>query len=251
MTASESPSSAPAARRFELRAMLVFGVAFVAALLFAVILLLVERKSDFLLRFDTRTADETHEFALRHRAFTNVMRFFSAIGSPPAWWTIFALVVAWLAYRRLPRMIAFVTVTAIGSSLLNHLIKATVDRARPHLPDPLVVASGKSFPSGHAQAAIVGYGILLAVFMPVIPRRARPWVTSVAVLMVLLIGFSRIALGAHYVSDVIGGFLVGLVWLVGLGAAFRAWRYDEGKPVGPATEGLEPEHRDRLLGRDP
>jgi undecaprenyl-diphosphatase len=115
----------------------------------------------------------------------------------------------------------------------------------------VVVASGKSFPSGHAQAAIVGCGILLAVFMPVISRRVRPWAVGVAVLMVLLIGYSRIALGVHYFSDVIGGYLVGLVWLLGLGTAFRMWRKEAGKPAGSVKEGLEPEQRDRLLGRDP
>jgi undecaprenyl-diphosphatase len=240
-----------AARRFELRAVLVFVLAFVAAVLFAVVLYLVTRKSDFLLRFDTQAADRAHRFALRHKGFTNLMRFFSAIGTSVAWWMVFAVVIAWLARRRLRRLIVFVVVTALGSSLLNNLIKITVDRTRPHFADPVVVASGKSFPSGHAQAAIVGYGILLAVFMPVISRRARPWVVGVAAVMVLLIGYSRIALGVHFVSDVIGGYLVGLVWLLGLVAAFRTWRREEGKPAGPAADGLEPEQRDRLLGRDP
>jgi membrane-associated phospholipid phosphatase len=176
----------------------------------------------------------------RHHSFTSAMRLASDLGSSVAWWIILIPVVGWLAYRRLPRLAAFVVVTAVGSSLLNTAIKVAVNRARPHLADPVAIASGKSFPSGHAQAAIVGYGILLLVFLPVIARRARPWVTAAAVLMVLLIGFSRIALGVHYFSDVIGGFLIGGAWLFAMTAAFSAWRIEEGKtPVHP-SEGLEP-----------
>ena len=104
----------------------------------------------------------------------------------------------------------------------------------------MAIAGGKSFPSGHAQAAIVGYGILLLVFLPVIARRARPWVTAVAASLVLLIGFSRIALGVHYFSDVIGGYLIGGAWLFAMTAAFSAWRMEEGKPPVHPSEGLEP-----------
>jgi undecaprenyl-diphosphatase len=140
----------------------------------------------------------------------------------------------------------FVAVTAVGSSLLNNVVKLSVHRARPHLSDPVAVAAGKSFPSGHAQAAIVGYGILLAVFLPVIGRRWRPLAIAVAALLVLLIGFSRIALGVHYLSDVIGAYLIGTVWLIGMVTAFRTWRRELGKPVADLDEGLEPEHRDQL-----
>ena len=55
-----------------------------------------------------------------------------------------------------------------------------------------------------------------------------------------------IALGVHYLSDVIGGYLIGLVWLLGMISAFRAWRRDEGKAVADLGEGLEPESSQRL-----
>ena len=59
-------------------------------------------------------------------------------------------------------------------------------------------------------------------------------------------GFARIALGVHYLSDVIGAVLIGTVWLIGMVSAFQTWRREEGKPVADVDEGLEPEHRERL-----
>jgi len=144
------------------------------------------------------------------------------------------------------RILAVLVVTDIGSSLLNNLIKLLVGRARPTLLDPVAVAGGKSFPSGHSQAAIVGYAILVAVFLPAVAKRWRGWLIAVAALLVLLIGFSRIALGVHFLSDVIGAYLIGTVWFIGMATAFGAWRQAEGKPAPSVAEGLEPEQGDAL-----
>jgi membrane-associated phospholipid phosphatase len=240
------PVSTPAPVRFGRRALLSFTTVLVTAVAFAILLMLVKSKSSGVLRIDNSVADELHEFVRTHRTFTSAMRFASNLGSTLAWWIILLPVIGWLGYRRLPRLAAFVAVTAIGSSLLNNTIKLAVDRARPHLADPVASASGMSFPSGHAQAAIVGYGILILIFLPAISRRMRPWAVAIASLVVLLIGFSRIALGVHYFSDVIGGFLVGGAWLFAMTVAFSAWRTDEGKPPVHPSEGLEPEQHDRI-----
>ncbi|HTZ44331.1 MAG TPA: phosphatase PAP2 family protein [Jatrophihabitans sp.] len=229
-------------RRFGVRA----GIAFGCALLFAVLAALVRSAAGPVLRTDRATDDTLHGFALRHAGFTSAMRVVSDVGTTPAWIVILAPVVGWLLYRRLPKLAVFVVVTAAGSSLLNNAIKLLVGRARPHLADPVAVAAGKSFPSGHSQAAIVGYAILVAVFLPAAPRGRKPWLVVPAVLMVLLIGFSRIALGVHYLSDVIGAYLIGTVWFLGMAAAFGAWRRDEGKPTPAVAEGLEPDQGDRL-----
>lgn len=233
-------------RRFAGRAVLVFGIALVAAALFVTVLLLVASHSPWLLRTDRSVAADLHRYALRHSTFTATMRVLSDSGKTVVWFLVMALVAGWLLYRRLRRLAIFVAVTVVGSSLLNNLVKLVVHRARPHLSDPVALAGGKSFPSGHAQAAIVGYGILLAVFLPIIPRRWRTLATAVATLLVLLIGFSRIALGVHYLSDVIGAYLIGTVWLIGMISAFRTWRRELGKPTPDLDEGLEPEHREQL-----
>jgi len=233
-------------RRFAGRAVLVFVIAFAAAALFLAVLLLVTSSSETVLRLDRATANDLHRYALSHRGFTRAMRWISNSGKTVVWFLLLALVAGWLLRHRLRRLAIFVAVTAVGSSLLNNLVKLAVHRARPHLSDPVAVAAGKSFPSGHAQAAIVGCGVLLAVFLPVIPRRWRPVAITAAAVWALLIGFSRIALGVHYLSDVIGAYLIGTVWLIGLISAFRTWRREDGKPVGDLRDGLEPEHRDQL-----
>jgi undecaprenyl-diphosphatase len=71
-----------------------------------------------------------------------------------------------------------------------------------------------SFPSGHSQAAVVGYSVILVLFLPLLGEVWRKVAVVVAILMVLAIGFSRVALAAHYVSDVLAGFVLGLAWVV-------------------------------------
>jgi len=235
-----------ARRRFEARAILAFVAIFVAAVPFAVLVALVTTASKTLAHLDRDVANSLHHFAGAHSGFTTAMRTISATGSPTAWWIVLTPVFAWLLYRRLPRLAAFVAVTALGSSLLNSAIKLSVNRTRPHLSDPVASAVGKSFPSGHTQSAVVGCGVLVLIFLPVVPRRARPWLLVAAGLIVALIGFSRIALGVHYLSDVIGAILIGLAWLLAMTAAFAAWRREERKPPSHPAEGLEPEQRGRI-----
>ncbi|UQX88206.1 phosphatase PAP2 family protein [Jatrophihabitans telluris] len=246
MTADEPGTlrSEPA-RRFGLRVTALFAGTLLAASLFGVVLLLVRAKNSVVHRWDSSVAEHLHRFALDHRSYTRVMQTISDAGAPPAWWAILFPVTAWLVWRRRYRLAAFVVVTTVGSSLLNRLIKATVGRARPHLVDPVSAAGGASFPSGHAQAALVGWGVLLLVFLPYLPDRWRRPAIAFAAVVVLAIGYSRIALGVHYLFDVVGAYLVGAVWLVGLTLGFRAWRRELGEPVPEVSEGLEPDGPDR------
>lgn len=212
-----------AARRFGLRAVLAFIAILTAAVPFGALVLLLHAKVHWLAQIDLRTAENLHGFDERHPAFVSTMRVITNSGAPLTWIIVLGLVTAWLLWRRLFRLAAFVAVTGLGSSLLNDTIKVLVGRTRPVLVDPIATATGKSFPSGHTQSAIVGYGILVLIFWPVIAARLRPIMLAVAAVMVLLIGFSRIALGVHYVSDVVGALLIGGAWLLALTAAFSAW----------------------------
>lgn len=235
---------------FGTHAVLAFVAVGLVAVPFSILILLVRAKSDPLLHLDNDLASSLVSFAFRHPAFTSAMKVISRIGSPTGWWVVLTPVFIWLLYRRLPRLAAFLAVTALGSSLLNSLIKATVDRARPHLPESVATAHGTSFPSGHAQSATVGCGILILIFLPVVRRGRRKWLFVAAALIVALIGFSRIALGVHYLSDVLGGVVIGVAWLLAMTAAFSAWRREEHKAPVRADEGLEPEQRRRLAPGD-
>jgi membrane-associated phospholipid phosphatase len=232
--------------RFGIRGLLAFVAVFLVAVPFGIIVLLLREKATWLRHVDLATANDLHSYDESHPGFVTTMKVITNSGMSLVWIGVLILVGLWLLYRHLYRLATFLAVTAIGSSLLNEAIKRTVGRTRPVLVNPIATATGKSFPSGHTQAAIVGYGILVLIFLPVVARRWRPVLIAVATLMVLLIGFSRIALGVHYLSDVIGGIIIGSAWLLAMTAAFSAWRRDERLPPVRPTEGLEPEHADQL-----
>jgi uncharacterized protein (TIGR03382 family) len=230
-TSSREPGTrldAPVDARVDDRVARVVVVAISLALLvlFALTLLLVDARWAPLLRADQGARDGLHSFALSHAAFVTAMRLTSNAGAGVTWAVLLTPVVAWLLWRRQRRLALFVAVTAVGSSLLNSAVKTAVHRVRPNLSDPVAYAQGLSFPSGHAQAAVVGYGLLLLVFLPVLDGARRRAVIILAVVAVLGIGFSRIALGVHYVSDVVGGILLGAAWVAAMTAAFNVISVD-------------------------
>jgi len=241
------PSPTPEGEaRFGLRGVLAFIAVFLVAVPFGLLVLVVREKAAWLRHLDLDTANSLHRFDEHHPTFVTAMKVISNIGASLTWIVVLTLVGLWLLYRRFYRLVFFLAVTAIGSSLLNELIKTAVDRARPTFLDPVATATGKSFPSGHTQSAIVGYGILVLIFSPAFTRW-RTTVLTPAVIMVLLIGFSRIALGVHYLSDVVGALVIGLAWLLAMTAAFSAWRREEHLPPVHLAEGLEPEFKDELI----
>jgi undecaprenyl-diphosphatase len=232
-----------------MRALIAAVALVLVAVPFALLLFLVQDKWRPLARADAGARDDLHSYAVGHGPFVTAMNTLSTLGSAPVYIAVFAVVVGWLLWRRLPRLALFVVVTVAGSSLLNQVVKVAVDRSRPVLPDPVAHANGMSFPSGHAQSAVVAYSVLLLVFLPVLRGIWRPTAVAVAVLMVLGIGFSRVALGVHYVSDVLAGYVLGGAWVLAMAAAFNAWRVERGKPKASLDEGLEPEAAPRLDAR--
>ena len=103
-------------------------------------------------------------------------------------------------------------------------------------------APGNSFPSGHSLGSIVCYGALFLVFLPAASRRWRTWFAIVTAALVAMIGISRTLLGVHYISDVIGGWAIGIAWLGLTTFAFELTRRAAGRPAShPVAEGLEPE----------
>ncbi|GAB3647560.1 phosphatase PAP2 family protein [Ramlibacter alkalitolerans] len=122
-------------------------------------------------------------------------------------------VAAWLAWRRHWPQVARLAVVPAGM-LLNAGLKNVFHRPRPVAGEPLVHLLTLSFPSGHAAGSTVFYGALCALaFARWRSRAIRATAVALATLMVLLVTFSRVYLGAHYLSDVVAGVAVGAICL--------------------------------------
>src|SRR6185503_19518696 len=118
-----------------------------------------------------------------------------------------------------------------------------VGRLRPVVAHPVAHGGGASFPSGHSLGSFVCYGAVLLAFLPAVPGRwRRPVVIAVATL-VALIGISRILLGVHFLSDVVGAWALGVAWLGATTYGFELARAAQpGRAATkPLAEGLEPE----------
>ncbi|MEU8575061.1 phosphatase PAP2 family protein [Streptomyces asoensis] len=229
-------------RRFGARLLGAALVAAVAAVPFALLLVLVEGRWGPLRRLDTGAARRLHHTAVTHPAWTDVLRFLSDwVWDPAVLRTVVALLTLWLLYRRAWRLAAWSAVTAVAGGLIGLLVKTVVERARPSLEDPVAHAPGFSFPSGHAMTATTSFAVLLLVLLPLVPRAWRPLCWAFAVVSVLGVGFTRVALGVHWFSDVVGGWLLGLAVVALTAWAFEAWRTESGRGHSDVSEGLEPE----------
>lgn len=132
----------------------------------------------------------------------------------------------YLLWRRQPYWFAAVWLSVFGGMLLNKFLKYVFHRPRPHFDDPILALTSYSFPSGHTMAATVVYGVLAALLVTKIKRRSfRVLIILSASFLIALVGFSRIYLGAHYLSDVLGAMAEGLAWLaLCLTAVYSVWR---------------------------
>jgi membrane-associated phospholipid phosphatase len=102
---------------------------------------------------------------------------------------------------------------ALSSLVLMLLLKTLFQRKRPLSP-LLKAAKGLSFPSGHSIMAVTFYGLLLYILLHTVDSSWLNWLlTVVLVTLIILIGFSRVYLRVHYTSDVLAGFIIGLLWL--------------------------------------
>jgi membrane-associated phospholipid phosphatase len=178
---------------------------------------------EWMVAFDQRV---THWFA-RHAAphlttLARVITFFGSVGFLATASVVAALIL--IRQRAWDRVWAL-ALTMIGGSLLNILIKHLFHRQRPLLENPLVTLKSFGFPSGHTMGATLFYG-LLALFLAhsIKGWRRRALAFIVAFLIVSLIGVTRIYLGAHYLSDVLGAIAAGIAWLAISWTAVETWR---------------------------
>nr|WP_255724675.1 phosphatase PAP2 family protein [Shimazuella soli] len=107
----------------------------------------------------------------------------------------------------------FLIIGLAGAQYLNLLLKSTLQRPRPDW-DQILINSGFSYPSGHAMRSIVFYGMLCVLFVTAVKSNsAKAFIILTTAVFVTLIGIGKVYLGAHWPSDILGGYAVGGAWL--------------------------------------
>ena len=223
-----------------------------AALLFTLLLLLVRLRWAPLESADHGAATGLNSLIAGHPVAVSIVKAVTWLGSGGVLWTLTGAAAILLAVRRQWRLTAYLLVVGVGELVLDPVLKALVGRLRPVVAHPIAYGNGDSFPSGHALGSIVCYGALFLVFLPAVRGTWRRVFTAVIVTLIAAIGISRLLLGVHYISDVLGGWTLGITWLGITAFAFELSRQAAGKPVtDPVTEGLEPEARTDLQPTEP
>ena len=147
---------------------------------------------------------------------TRSMSFITFWGSELALTTI-SMVILFSAFisksKRYHIYSLMVSANIVVGALLNYFLKQLFQRQRPDLLR-LIEIGGYSFPSGHSMSSVVFYGFLIYLSIRYLKHWSKYCITGVLGLLIIAIGFSRIYLGVHYASDVLGGFIIGLGWLV-------------------------------------
>jgi undecaprenyl-diphosphatase len=223
-----------------------------AAFLFALLLILVRLQWAPLESVDHRAAAGLNSIVAGHAAAVSVVKAVTWLGSSGVLWTVTGTAAVVLAIRRRWRLAIYLLVAGAGALTLDPVLKALVGRLRPVVADPIAYGTGNSFPSGHALGSIVCYGALYLVFLPATRGTWRRLFTVAIGALIVAIGASRLLLGVHFLSDVLGGWALGITWLGVTAFAFELSRQAGGTPATePMTEGLEPEARTDLLPAEP
>jgi undecaprenyl-diphosphatase len=196
-----------------------FVISLISLMAFSVVALLI--RAERIVDFDNAVI---HAVQSQESPFlTPIMEFFTMVGSTRAVVVICSLILFFLykVFHHRHELILFIIVVA-GSPLLNSVLKEIFKRARPDL-HRLIEIGGYSFPSGHAMNAFTVYGILtFLLWRHIFNQTGRILLLFFSSVVVFIIGISRIYLGVHYPSDVIGGYLASGFWL-GTSIWFFQW----------------------------
>lgn len=173
--------------------------------------------ADLMLKGPLTTADpgiSTWLHARMHPVLTQVLFAFTHLHSTIGLSIMSAVLAIYFIVRREPWWVVQLLLTVQGGQLLNAGMKEVFHRARPHWDDPLVTLTTASFPSGHAAGSTVFWGfVCVAAWALGAPAPVKRALVVIAPLMVAVTCFSRVYLGAHYLSDVLAGVGEGVAWV--------------------------------------
>jgi undecaprenyl-diphosphatase len=184
--------------------------------------------------FDARITN----WFVQHRSdvVTSIMRVITALGGTVVVVAVTSVAVFVLVVANQVRTAAFLVTAAVGGSILSALIKALVGRERPPTALRLAHVVSASFPSGHATQAAATYLALAVIAGSYLRRTWVPAAWSGAITIVLAVGITRVYLGVHWATDVLGGWLLGTLWVVGLTISLRPLRPSMISELSAATD---------------
>lgn len=137
------------------------------------------------------------------------------VTAPGSFWfrlVVFVPVVTWLLARRAAATALWVAVAVVGAGPLNSLLKELFGRVRPDFDQGGARLDSLSYPSGHSSGIATLAAVALLLVWPLLHRRARAWALTAGVCLVVVVGLTRMWLGVHFLSDVLGGWALGTGW---------------------------------------
>ncbi|MEV0135559.1 phosphatase PAP2 family protein [Dactylosporangium sp. NPDC050688] len=209
---------------------------------FTVLMLLVATAWPPLLALDAHLAATLHAGTSANPALAGVLQLWTDMFAPGPLRVLVGVVAVWLWWRGARRVALWAVVTMVAGGLLGAGLKLLLGRDRPEFLDPVSHATGYSFPSGHSLTAALGAGVLLLIFLPFVPdaspvrtQRATRWtIIAAALIVTVATGLTRVALGVHWLSDVVAGWTLGVAVIAATTAAFATWR---GLPARRSPQG--------------
>jgi membrane-associated phospholipid phosphatase len=215
--------------RFGASAVAAVSAALLAAVLLAALIFLARAHTGAVHNFDVRTESRLNSYLVSHRWQIGFWKTVTTVGSPTTVRVAAAVVALGLCLRRSWDSAALIVTAMAGAAVLSGVTKLAVSRMRPVVKVPVAHVTGHSFPSGHALTSLVGCGVLLVLALPRLSAVLRLLLIVLSVGFVTAVGFSRLILGVHFPTDVLGGWLIGALWLAAVGYLFnwlpvRRWR---------------------------
>jgi membrane-associated phospholipid phosphatase len=152
----------------------------------------------------------------------DVLRVLTGGGNAAIRVLVLAPLAGWLAWQHKWRLLVLVVAGGALVGAVNELLKSIFDRPRPSY-DGNIEANGYSYPSGHASGTAAMVTVLVLVFWPVVSRAWRWVFVALAIAAAVVVGYTRVALGVHFTSDVVGGWCLGIAWVLLLAVVLRVW----------------------------
>lgn len=231
--------------RLGLRLGLAGLAAFLVAVPFTLLAIQVRRSAGWVRDLDYGVATSLNTLMNEQTWLVWTMRVVGRVSEPWVLRVVALGAVIALLRRRQRRVAIWLTVTMATGGILGVLLKLVVARARPEFDAPVALASGYSFPSGHALNAMLFGCCVLVLLHPRTQGATRLLLWLGVAGFVLLVGFDRLSLGVHYVSDVVAGYVVGAATVLATLAAFALWQREEGVPAASSERGLDPQEEPR------